>query len=604
MTSRYGKCDFYSQRSRGKFTEKVSLTKDILLFVKGSGLYEPDMSWEETPRDLEMEFEASIMPVLMDCSRQRLRSLHMNLLRYGTNIDERITSKELTAALQETNIKLPNRAFQLIAEIYGDSKGIDFQKLYRTLEHAQKKTGRDSVLAKQLVGDRNLYNQMTAEARDLDFLKRVEEQMVKCSHYFDLEQYHAACLEEDINKTGKLTIEKMKELAHRHSLPIYGALLTNLLNRCDDEKNSTARYLLYIYSTQSIHVMHRLYKFTVVHRLYSDAKGMKEQMKKVRVKINVESSKRPSKAQEMFAGVITQAKGLHQVKEGHQRDESTSVSSVEAGKNQAMQLLERDPHVPTQTFTIQGQKIQLVIPLNMKLSNEHVVEPPNERLKLDWVYGYNGMKNNLHIVKSNELVYSTGHMVILRTYSQHSCKQRQYREHTAPITCLSVHSDGVRVASAQSNYMKTAAHIRLWNSDNLHTLSVFKDTKATSLNYTHLTFYLPEAGKQRVSTHSNLFLVGEEQDSSVNVSVWDIESKSKLACGPVDTKQLCSLSFNPCVPNAFVTLGKDHFQWWRIDQQCRTMTHHREPNFGMQLKGEVLPLLGPHTRWQSSHWGL
>jgi len=62
----------------------------------------------------------------------------------------------------------------------------------------------------------------------------------------------------------------------------------------------------------------------------TDAKGMKEQMKKVRVKINVESSKRPSKAQEMFAGVITQAKGLHQVKEGHQRDESTSVSSGEA----------------------------------------------------------------------------------------------------------------------------------------------------------------------------------------------------------------------------------------------------------------------------------
>jgi len=57
---------------------------------------------------------------------------------------------------------------------------------------------------------------------------------------------------------------------------------------------------------------------------------MKEQVKKVRVKINVESSRRPSKAQEIFADVITQAKGLHQVKEGHQRDESTSVSSGEA----------------------------------------------------------------------------------------------------------------------------------------------------------------------------------------------------------------------------------------------------------------------------------
>jgi len=31
----------------------------------------------------------------------------------------------------------------------------------------------------------------------------------------------------------------------------------------------------------------------------------------------------------------------------------------------------------------------------------------------------------------------------------------------------------------------------------------------------------------------------------------------------------------------YYNAGKDHFQWWRIDQQCRTMTHHREPNFGV-----------------------
>jgi len=44
MTSRHGKCDFHSQRSRGKFTEKVSLTKDILLFVKVS---QYSVNWDE-----------------------------------------------------------------------------------------------------------------------------------------------------------------------------------------------------------------------------------------------------------------------------------------------------------------------------------------------------------------------------------------------------------------------------------------------------------------------------------------------------------------------------------------------------------------------------
>ena len=34
----------------------------------------------------------------------------------------------------------------------------------------------------------------------------------------------------------------MQDMARDHCLPIYGALLTNLLNRCDDEKNGSARY--------------------------------------------------------------------------------------------------------------------------------------------------------------------------------------------------------------------------------------------------------------------------------------------------------------------------------------------------------------------------
>ena len=51
-----------------------------------------------------MEFEVTMMPVLTDCSRQRLRGLHMNLLKYGSNMNERITTKEVTAAFEVTTV--------------------------------------------------------------------------------------------------------------------------------------------------------------------------------------------------------------------------------------------------------------------------------------------------------------------------------------------------------------------------------------------------------------------------------------------------------------------------------------------------------------------
>jgi len=49
---------------------------------------------------------------------------------------------------------------QLITEVYEDSKGIDFQRLYKVLEKSQQRTGRDSVQAKQTIGNRAYYNQV------------------------------------------------------------------------------------------------------------------------------------------------------------------------------------------------------------------------------------------------------------------------------------------------------------------------------------------------------------------------------------------------------------------------------------------------------------
>lgn len=52
-------------------------------------------------------------------------------------------------------------------------------------------------------------SQVSTEVKEADFLRRVEEQLVKCPHYFDLEFYRRACLEKDKTKTGKLPLEQV-----------------------------------------------------------------------------------------------------------------------------------------------------------------------------------------------------------------------------------------------------------------------------------------------------------------------------------------------------------------------------------------------------------
>lgn len=55
--------------------------------------------------DLEMEFDMTMMPSLEDCSRQQLRLFHMNLLKYGANVHERVSSKDLLTAFQVSTIR-------------------------------------------------------------------------------------------------------------------------------------------------------------------------------------------------------------------------------------------------------------------------------------------------------------------------------------------------------------------------------------------------------------------------------------------------------------------------------------------------------------------
>ncbi|XP_067943293.1 echinoderm microtubule-associated protein-like 2 [Watersipora subatra] len=545
--------------------------------------------------DLEMEFEVTMMPVLADCSRQRLRSFCMSLLKYGSNINERVTIKEVIAAFQESNIKLPGRAMQLISEVYLDSKGIDFHRLYKRLETAQSKTGRDSVRARQLLGDRRHYNQISEEAKDADFLRRIEEQLVQCQHYFELESYRAGCLRLDTSRTGRLSLDQMKQLAREHALPIYGALLTNLLNRCDDEKNgytSWPEFMNFLtkametYSTNNLGKPKlgtnkpRLEQGSVITKVKRNSvcfnePGLSSYGTFQKPTVSGVAHKLVSSKEHKVPGQVP-ANENHIIQERSVPDPSDEID---------LRLSQEDSKVPTKEFVINGKPVRLVMPSNFQQSSQPIIDPPQQRLKLDWVYGYNGkgVKNNLHMVSNGDLLYVVGHMAVLFNHKGH--KQRHYKEHTAFITSISVHGDRIRVATSQSRYLLGSAQIRIWRSDNLQTVGILEDETHLVNTYSSLMFCVPHErlssslDSATRSAYCNQLLVGEQRDS-VHVSVWDIGTQSKLATTPVKTDKLCCLGFNPVLPLSVVTLGKEHFQWWKFDRAKKRITPEKEPNFG------------------------
>lgn len=91
-------------------------------------------------RERENELHHQLKETLFECSRQRLRALHMSLRRQA-NSDTRINQKDLEKVFQENQIKVSSRAFQLLCEVFGDSYGINFDKMWKSLVTAQSQTG-------------------------------------------------------------------------------------------------------------------------------------------------------------------------------------------------------------------------------------------------------------------------------------------------------------------------------------------------------------------------------------------------------------------------------------------------------------------------------
>ncbi|XP_061619079.1 echinoderm microtubule-associated protein-like 3 isoform X2 [Phyllopteryx taeniolatus] len=241
---------------------------------------------------------------------------------------------------------------------------------------------------------------------------------------------------------------------------------------------------------------------------------------------------------------------------------------------------------------IRGRPITMYIPANIQNYEDLKMEPPSERLELDWVYGYRGRdcRANLYFLPTGEAVYFIACVVVL--YHIGNRAQRHYRRHTDCVRCLTLHPDKVRIASGQTagvdkdgKPLQPCVHI--WDSATLVTLQQIG-----------LGTFQRGVGSVAFSTvDSGAFLCVIDESNEHMLSVWDCARGSKQAEVKTTTETVLAVDFHPSDNGNIITCGKSHVYFWTLNagqfaKKQGIFGKYKKPKFiqcfVFSLTGEVL----------------
>ncbi|XP_028988915.1 echinoderm microtubule-associated protein-like 3 isoform X1 [Betta splendens] len=208
---------------------------------------------------------------------------------------------------------------------------------------------------------------------------------------------------------------------------------------------------------------------------------------------------------------------------------------------------------------IRGRPITMYIPSNIHNYDDLKMEPPSEKLHLDWVYGYRGRdcRANLYFLPTGEAVYFIACVVVL--YHINNRTQRHYRKHTDCVRCLTVHPDKVRVASGQAagvdkdgKPLQSCVHI--WDSTTLVTLQqIGLGTFQRGVGSVAFSF-----------ADSGAFLCVIDDSNEHMLSVWDCNKGTKHAEVKSTNEAVFAVEFNPSDSTNIITCGKSHVYFWTL----------------------------------------
>ncbi|XP_054609152.1 echinoderm microtubule-associated protein-like 3 isoform X1 [Dunckerocampus dactyliophorus] len=241
---------------------------------------------------------------------------------------------------------------------------------------------------------------------------------------------------------------------------------------------------------------------------------------------------------------------------------------------------------------IRGRPITMYIPSNIQNYEELKMEPPSERLELDWVYGYRGRdcRANLYFLPTGEAVYFTACVIVL--YHINKRTQRHYRKHTDCVRCLTLHPDKVRIASGQTAGVDKDGKplqpcIHIWDSATLVTLQQIG-----------LGTFQRGVGSVAFSTmDSGVFLCVIDDSNEHMLSVWDCTKGTKQAEIKTTNEAVFAVEFHPGDSSNIITCGKSHVYFWNLNAGQFTKKQgifgkYKKPKFiqcfVFSLTGEVL----------------
>uniref|UniRef100_A0A6Q2XQ25 HELP domain-containing protein n=1 Tax=Esox lucius TaxID=8010 RepID=A0A6Q2XQ25_ESOLU len=241
---------------------------------------------------------------------------------------------------------------------------------------------------------------------------------------------------------------------------------------------------------------------------------------------------------------------------------------------------------------IRGRPITMYVPSNIQNYDDLKMEPPVEKLELDWVYGYRGRdcRANLYMLSSGEAVYFIACVVVL--YHINNRTQRHYRKHTDCVRCLTIHPDKVRVASGQTagvdkDGKPLQPYVHIWDSSTLTTLQQI-GLGTFERGVGSVAFSFADAGA---------FLCVIDDSNEHMLSVWDCAKGTKHAEVKSTNEAVFAVEFNPSDSSNIITCGKSHVYFWTLSAGSLTKKQgifgkYKKPKFiqcfVFSLTGDVL----------------
>ncbi|XP_062595221.1 echinoderm microtubule-associated protein-like 2 isoform X6 [Saccostrea cucullata] len=229
---------------------------------------------------------------------------------------------------------------------------------------------------------------------------------------------------------------------------------------------------------------------------------------------------------------------------------------------------------------LRGRAINLYAPTSVEnVDVTAVADPPSEKLKLEWVYGYRGRdcRSNLYYLSTGEIIYFAAATVVLHNVEENT--QRHYLGHTDDVKCLAIHPDQVRVATGQvagHDQKEGKPHVRIWDTMNLNTLHVIGigdfDKAVCCLSFSKL-----DGG-------NHLVVVDEANDHVL--SVWDLSKAhpKKITETKSSTEPVLAAEFHPLEKGSIVTCGKGQISFWTFEggslaKKTGIFDKHEKPKF-------------------------